>query len=149
MNCKQYYNLKNVSYIDRESFNNTILLLTMVKSDYYYIVGFSRLENRITIAFDFKSDYDCVLTEHIDINFSDDNYIVLSSKLESANLIDRKIDISPYENNHFRINNGTSSYLKKIQKDSVFPIGIQKMNEYILSAKNEIVLYINDCLNNL
>ena len=27
----------------RESFNNTILLLTMIKSEYYYIIGFGQM----------------------------------------------------------------------------------------------------------
>lgn len=40
----------------RESFNNTILLLTMVKSEYYYIIGFSRAEGKIEIGIDFESE---------------------------------------------------------------------------------------------
>lgn len=149
MDYKQYYSIKNASYTDRESFNNTILLLTMVKSDYYYIVGFSREENKITIAFDFRNDYNCILTEYVDIDFSAGGYIVLSSKLESINSHDKKADISFAPNHHFKVDEGIVSYVSKIEKDAVFPIGIQKMNEYILSVKYEISSFVNQYLNHL
>lgn len=63
MHNDYYYNTKTTSFPDRETFNNTILLLTMIKSKYYYIVGFSRPNNVIEIAFDFESDLHGLITE--------------------------------------------------------------------------------------
>lgn len=51
---EEFYKV-DISSSKRESFNNTILLLTMVKSEYYYIIGFSRVKGQIEIGFDYKS----------------------------------------------------------------------------------------------
>ena len=50
MNNEVYYNTKTIPLAERETFNNTIILLTLVKSQYYYIVGVSRPSNIIEIA---------------------------------------------------------------------------------------------------
>ena len=52
MNGEFYIVNKPVSV--RETFNNTILLLTMVKSEYYYIISFSRSKGQIEIGFDYE-----------------------------------------------------------------------------------------------
>lgn len=78
---KEFYMVdKSISI--RESFNNTILLLTMVKSEYYYIIGFSRTEGKIEIGFDFESDLHGKITEIAILDFySADNSIELSCNL--------------------------------------------------------------------
>ena len=49
MDSKILHNIKDTPFSERETFNNAILLLSMVKSEYYYIVGFSRPNNIIRI----------------------------------------------------------------------------------------------------
>ena len=66
---ENFYDLCNVPFVSRESFNNTILLLTLVKSNSYYITGFNRLKNIIEIAFDIESELHSSVTESVTIDF--------------------------------------------------------------------------------
>ena len=68
MNNKEFYKTDKPLTV-RESFNNTILLLSMVKSEYYYIIGFSRSEGIIEIGFDFESKLHGKNTEIIILDF--------------------------------------------------------------------------------
>ena len=75
----------------RESFNNTILLLTMVKSEYYYIIGFSRAEGKIEIGIDFESELHGKITENIILDFYGfEDFIELSCNLTSIDKENKK-----------------------------------------------------------
>lgn len=127
----------DISVSKRESFNNTIILLTMVKSEYYYIIGFSRPEGQIEIGFDYESDIHNVITESIIVDFYTDNKnIVISSEIKNINPNDF-YDVVPFEDN-FCFENQTLKYKLLSQRDELIPISMEKMNAIILRAKSEI-----------
>ena len=140
----KFYNIKDVSFCDRESFNNAILLLTMIKSEYYYILGFSRVKGIINIAFDFESEYHKTITESIslDFNSSDEDIIIIC---EIQNFSDESISINSNEyNGTFSVVNNKVYYLNTISKDDVFPLGIKELNKHILSSKNDIIGFLEE-----
>ena len=135
MQSDEFYNTKTIGFADRESFNNTIILLTMVKSEYYYIVGFSREKGYITIAFDFESDIHSVITEYLTIDFnSDEDKIILKSELKN---VSPDYEISEHTENIDQ-ENDKIIFEKQISKDDVFPIGTRQMHKEILSARYDI-----------
>lgn len=140
----KFYNIKDVSFCDRESFNNAILLLTMIKSEYYYILGFSRVKGIINIAFDFESEYHKTITESIslDFNSSDEDIII---RCEIQNFSGESISINSNEyNGTFSVVNNKVYYLNTISKDDVFPLGIKELNKHILSSKNDIIGFLEE-----
>lgn len=139
-----YYNTKTISFPDRETFNNTILLLTMVRSQYYYIVGFSRPNNVIEIAFDYESDLHSVITESITLHFgeSEDN-VILRCKIKN---LKEEMCVE-----HGIISKGKGivkccetgfNYEYYISKDKLIPVSVENMNLFILEAKEEIIDFI-------
>lgn len=147
MKCETYYNTKNVPLADRETYNNTILLLSMVKSEYYYIIGFSRPANVIEIGFDFESDIHGKITESMLIDFSPEEYVVLRSELcniQSNERYDTIINFNS-EVNKIKQHDGKYHYELRIKKDKLIPASIEKMNEYILMAKSDIIEFLEKC----
>lgn len=133
---EKFYNV-DISVSKRESFNNTILLLTMIKSEYYYIIGFSRLKGQIEIGFDYKSDIHKEITESIIVDFySDDENVVLTSEIKNINPDDFNNSYSLVENFYFE--NDALKYKLISQKDRLLPVSIEIMNEIIMKAKSEI-----------
>lgn len=127
----------DVSVSKRESFNNTIILLTMVKSEYYYIIGFSRPKGCIEIGFDYKSDIHNLITESIFVDFySDNENIVVTSEIKNINS-DDFTDVVCFDDN-FYFEDRTLKYKKHFEIDELIPTGIEKMNAIILRAKAEI-----------
>ena len=127
----------DVSVSKRESFNNTIILLTMVKSEYYYIIGFSRPKGCIEIGFDYKSDIHSLITESIIVDFySDNENIVITGEVKNINPDDFSDEVSFDDNFYFE--NQTLKYKILLQSDRLIPAGIEKMNAIILRAKAEI-----------
>jgi len=147
MKCETYYNTKNVPLADRETYNNTILLLSMVKSEYYYIIGFSRPANVIEIGFDFESDIHNRITESMTIDFSPEEYVILRSELRNIQIDERYDTIIKSDDSVDKIKrHGEKYYYElKIKKDKLIPASIEKMNEYILFAKSEIVEFLEKC----
>lgn len=137
MNKKEFY-ITDASVSDKESFNNTILLLTMVKSEYYYIIGFSRLKGIIEIGFDFESELHGKITESVTVNFNyGDDYITIESTLKNISNTEFA-DIQKLNNSKFHSDESGAFYRLAISKDKVIPTGINKMNAYILNVKTEI-----------
>lgn len=130
--------MKDIPFNDRESFNNAILLLSMVKSEYYYIVGFSRPKNQIEIGFDFDDKTYGRLSETVTMDFSGNlNSIVLSTKL--CNTFFEGKSIIPFNHkDNFEIDNGFIYFKKLYEKDAVIPISMDKLNTIILSIKADI-----------
>lgn len=139
---KEFYMVdKSISI--RESFNNTILLLTMVKSEYYYIIGFSRTEGKIEIGFDFESDLHGKITEIAILDFySADNSIELSCNLTNIDGENVKEIMNGKINKLFLFENNSVIYKAKIPSDKLIPTSIQVMNKYILLAKSDIFAFL-------
>lgn len=148
MNNEEFYEI-DIPLSVRESFNNTILLLTMIKSEYYYIIGFSRTKGKIEIGFDYKSDIHNSITESIIVDFySDDENVVLTSEIKNINPDDFKNSYSLVKNFYFE--NDVLKYKLISQRDRLFPVSIEKVNEIIMKAKSEIFdfleKYYRDCI---
>ena len=145
-NEEVFYDIKSVPLSDRESFNNTILLLTMVKSKYYYIIGFSRPEETITIGFDFESKTEGVFTKELVVDFgkSDKEIILYCTILDTSEVESDKHLPVVYDNNaHFCLDNGKLCYKRKMEKDKIFPSSVKVMNNVLLTARNEILTFLS------
>ena len=145
MKGKFYHNICSVSFAQRESFNNTIILLTFVKNKYYYITGFSRLRHCIEIGFDFESDLHGSLSEFLTVDFSsDEEHIVIDSQLQNI-CFDDPDDICTGEyRGVFSCADGRVGYRYKIKKDDILPISSENMNRHILAAKGEIIKFLEE-----
>lgn len=142
MDNKEFYKTDKPLAV-RESFNNTILLLTMVKSEYYYIIGFSRTEGKIEIGFDFESDLHGKITEIAILDFySVDNSIELSCNLKNIDGKNVKEIMNGKINKLFLFKNNSVIYKVKIPSDKLIPTSIQVMNKYILRVKSDIFAFL-------
>ena len=128
----------------RESFNNAILLLTMVRSEYYYIIGFSRLKGQIEIGFDYRSDIHSTITESVIADFySDDDRIILSGEIKNIDP-GRFACRTPLPDN-FYWEKDVLRYSTSAPRDGLIPVSIEKMNAIILRAKNEVFAFLENC----
>lgn len=139
MNDEIYYDLKKFPLTQRETFDNTILLLTAVKSVYYYVVFFSAPLNLIEIAFDFESELHGKLTEYVSLDIgAHAQYILFESTLKN-------ITADVYvEADGFTVESGNIIYRHKMKKDGVLPVSRETMNENIMKIKNDIIGYIEN-----
>lgn len=145
----KFYNINDVPFCDRESFNNAILLLTMIKSEYYYIVGFSRAKGIISVGFDFKTKYYGVLSEIMSIDFnSSDEEVILRAEIQNFGGKKILLNADNYIGTFFAINK-KAVYLYKIKKDKLFPLSVKEINKNIFNCKNDIVKFLNDTHENL
>jgi len=141
-----FYDIRNVPFTSRESFNNTILLLTLVKSDYYYITGFDRLKNIIEIAFDFESELHSKITESVTINFDfSPEAVLFTCELKNA-FADKQsaLLLKKQKKEEWSMKKGKLVYELKIQKDSIFPLGVKDMNEIILGIRKDIYNFLEN-----
>lgn len=146
MNNEVYYNTKTIPLAERETFNNTIILLTLVKSQYYYIVGFSRPSNIIEIAFDYESDLHSVISESITVDFgSDDEWVLMRAVLKNISAKDLVLTSDITIEGVFACDGDNVVYDFKVKKDKLIPMSIEKMNGYILKAKSEIIAFLESC----
>lgn len=138
MDDKILYNLKTIPFNERESFNNAILLLSMVKSEYYYIVGFSRPDNIIEIGFDFDDKYYGRINETVTMDFSSNtNGIEITA--QSGNSFFAGQDTIPFEHNDcFVFENGHINYKRVFEKDDILPASMEELNSIILSVKKDL-----------
>lgn len=143
MNDK-FYNVNSIPFSDRESFNNAILLLTMIKSEYYYIISFSRAKGIINIGFDFKNQYFGLLSETISIDFnSSDEEVIIKSEINNFNGEKLLLNTEKYIG-EFSVINNKATYMYKIKKDKVFPLSKKEINQNILNCKNDMLEFINE-----
>ena len=145
MNNNEFYNVKDVSFADRESFNNAILLLTMIKSEYYYIVGFSRPDNTIKLAFDYETAYFTNIAEVIEIHFTQSKeYIEFVSVIQNVELgyIDDEIRARCSYGNLSLLNNKVV-YTMTAKKDAIFPESIRDLNKLIQIVIADIKSLLN------
>ncbi len=147
MNDDIYYNTRTIPLAERETFSNAIILLTMVKSKYYYIVGFSRPDCKIEIAFDFESELHSAITESLIIDFASDKDFVLfhAALCNIDNFTDKELTgKNSFSQGEFSVVDSRVEYELKIKKDRIVPTGIEQLNEYILCAKNDIITFIEN-----
>lgn len=140
MNDDVFYDVLDVPLSDRESFNNTISLLTMVKSEYYYIIGFSRTAGVIRVGFDFDTITEGKITRELTIDFKSSSMkIILSCNVLSLDSCygNLKSDFGQKSANFF-IENGNIRYVDKISKDTIMPVSVRTMNSILLKAKRQI-----------
>lgn len=143
MDSKILHNIKDTPFSERETFNNAILLLSMVKSEYYYIVGFSRPDNKIEVGFDFEDKLYGKISESIEVDFSSDpKGIRISAKLTNV-FLERKTEL-PVEYNNFSLICGCVFYENTFEKDDVIPASMEKLNFIILKTKREIGDFISN-----
>lgn len=139
-----YHNIRSIPLAERETFNNTILLLTMVKSRYYYILGFSRAENCIELAFDYDSQLHSVISQSMTVDFgSHDRWVLLRAEINHLSAGEFYGDT--VSEGTFRCDGDRVVYEFKIPKDRVLPVSVDQMNRYILKAKSEIIAFVEGC----
>lgn len=142
MNSKILHNIKDIPFNERETFNNAILLLSMVKSEYYYIVGFSRPDNKIEIGFDFEDKAYGQISETVIMDFgSNSTRIMMTSQLTNI-VFEGKSTIPFVQKDCFKINDSYIFYEKSFEKDDVVPVSMDKLNLMILSVKKEFEEFI-------
>ena len=144
MSQEEFHSVSEVSYVDRESFNNAILLLTMVKSDYYYIVGFSRPNQCITIAFDFETRCFPKITEYLSLKFSNAReYIFIESSISNVVLADKdSLFFDAIDSEKFAIADNKVTYKNFCKKDTVFPMSINQINVFIKESIEDIKCFL-------
>lgn len=142
MNRKILYDLNNVSFSERESFNNAILLLSMVKSEQYYIVGFSRPKGIIEIGFDCKSNLYGEITEKLVLDFSySDAFVSVRSDLK--NIVFSNCEDIPFEHDErFNIRNGVIVYKRVFERDELIPLSIDRIDTIVSMSKNDIMKFL-------
>lgn len=141
-----FYDIYNTPLRTRESFNNTILLLTLVKSEFYYIVGFDRMKHVIEIAFDLESDIHFKITESVKINFDySDSEICFECFITNALVDGFSADIIGRNcKRGIRIEKDRLIFERIIKKDPVLPVSCKKANEIILKIKDDISSFLEE-----
>lgn len=128
----------------RESFNNTVLLMTMVKSEYYYIVSFSRPKNSIVFGFDYATDLHGKVTELVNIDFGKQGKIFFTCKLGNVGKMKKLLKETADRHSGFECEEEFVFYKKSVEVDDLIPVGIKAMDEYITSVKNELCGFLED-----
>ncbi len=143
MNNQILHNVKHIPFNERETFNNAILLLSMVKSEYYYIVGFSRPDNKIVIGFNFENEIYGNISETVTINFSGNaKSILVSTQLK--NIVFKNNTVIPLiYKDKFSITDKYVSYNRIFEKDDIIPVSMEKLNSIILLIKKDIREFID------
>lgn len=144
MESSAFYDTKKIPVPERESFNNTILLLTLIKSQYYYIIGFSRPEHIIKIGFDYESEAYGTLSETLEIDFCNSSeYVTMRAVLNNVNA-ERWQVLKDFFVGKGRVCKTEDKiiYEYNLSKDKVLPIGINDMNTYIMEAKKDIGVFL-------
>ncbi len=142
MDSKILHNIKDTPFNERETFNNAILLLSMVKSEYYYIVGFSRPDNKIEIGFDFEDKAYGQISETVIMDFSSNSTRILMTSQLTNIVFKEKNRIPFHQKDNFKINNGNIVYERLFKKDDVIPVSMDKLNLIILSVKKDLEEFI-------
>lgn len=146
MDSKILHNIKDTPFNERETFNNAILLLSMVKSEYYYIVGFSRPDNLIEIGFDFEDNAYGQISETVVMDFSSNSTRILMTSQLTNIVFKEKNTIPFHQKGNFKINNGNIVYERLFKKDDVIPVSMDKLNLIIMSVKKELEEFIKQSL---
>lgn len=145
MDRKVLHNLKETPFAERETFNNAILLLSMVKSKFYYIVGFSRPDNVIEIGFDFEDEIYGTFSETVTLDFSSNSDGIKASAQLNNIVFENDVDIPELNVDNFSIEDGYAFYERFFEKDDVIPVSMDKLNAIILAIKSDVKKYEKKC----
>lgn len=138
MNSKVLHDMRGRPYQERETFNNAILLLSMVKSEYYYIIGFSRPDNMIEIGFDFEDKLHDPCTEVLTMEFSSvTDKIKVHGQLSNV-VFDGETAVPFDWNPAFSVKDGYVYYDACFDMDEIVPVSMEKLNVMILSVKKDL-----------
>lgn len=143
MKNSSFYDLTTVSFSDRETFNNAILLLSMVKSEAYYIIGFSRLDKKIEIGFDFQSPFNSSITQIFTMDLSKPCCLCFKAELNNLDIKKCEQLISEVDSN-FYISGSDLIYESNIERDEIIPISIENVDNAIKKVKQEIIDFIEE-----
>ena len=142
MNYTTFYDVSSVSVVQREAFNNTIILLSMVKSESYYIIGFSRPLQRIEIGFDLARDGGQNIVQSLTIDFSDWTAgLTISGTIAS-------LPAEQYNENFsgntpaFSCDGKDIFYQRTYPTDELLPHTAAKMDRVLQASKNEILHFL-------
>lgn len=141
MKKSSFYDLTSVPFSDRETFNNAILLLSMVKSEAYYLTGFSRLNQKIEIGFDFVSSYNTKITQTITMELSKPGYMCFSSVLKGIGTKKCK-SLTEKFGSKFNCEGDDVIYKSTAERDTIIPISIENVDKAIKVVKKEIIDFI-------
>ena len=134
-----YYNTKNTSFADKGAFNNAILLLSLVKAEYYYITGFSRPNNQIEIGFDLDAAVYGKASQCYTVDFTSDvNHIRVFARLQNI-VFENETQIPIPHSQYFILRDGAVDYERCFPKDTVIPMDMKKLNTVFLSVKKELL----------
>lgn len=145
---KLFHDLSATPFVEREAFNSAILLLTMVRSEHYYITGFSRTDNYIQLAFDYESQLHSRITEQLRLELSrSPEYALLGCQI--ANLtpeaFDEEIAAQCIKRGSVTLSQQGVYYEIRLEKDEVLPLGAAQINALILTARDEICRMLEGC----
>lgn len=146
MDSKILHDLKSTPFNERETFNNAILLLTMVKSEYYYIVGFSRPDNKVEIGFDFEDKLYGRISEIITMDFGSRSGEIQVSATLSNIVFEGKTAVPFTHKDNFKINGGYLYYERLFEKDKVIPVSMDRLSSIILTSKKDIEEFLNQSM---
>lgn len=113
----------------------------MVKSKFYYIVGFSRPDNVIEIGFDFEDEIYGTFSETVTLDFSSNSDGIKASAQLNNIVFENDVDIPELNVDNFSINDGCVFYERFFEKDDVIPVSMDKLNAIILKIKDNIVKF--------
>ena len=139
-----FYDLSKQSVAQRESFNNTILLLSMVKSDNYYIIGFSRPKQQIEIGFDLDRYWHEPITQTLLLDFSKPENGISVEGIVAALPIEYCSGENISASSAFRAHNGEIIYSRHYPMDALLPHTVSKLDRVLQASKAEILNFLTE-----
>ena len=137
------YDMSSMSVTQREAFNNTIMLLSMVKSENYYIIGFSRPKQQIEIGYDLPSNNGLTVTQSLVVDFSDwDCGLTVSGTVAGLPAADFQ-ENGPANTSAISCDGKNVFYQRTYPTDSLLPHSVSKMDRVLQASKNEILHFLS------
>lgn len=139
-----FYDLSDQSFAQRESFNNTILLLSMVKSENYYIIGFSRPKQQIEIGFDLDRYWHEPITQTLLLDFSKPENGISVEGIVAALPIKNCSGENLSASSTFQAHNGAIIYSRHYPVDALLPHTVSKLDRVLQESKAEILNFLSE-----
>ena len=145
MNKPEFHDTSSQSVAQRESFSNTIVLLSMVKSEHYYIIGFSRPQQTIEVAFDCQDVTTEVISQSLILDYSDwKSGLKVTAELKA--LPEKFCNLQALSSSKsFILQDGIVRYNRTYPNDAVLPYTVSRLNRILLATKDEILDFLNIC----
>lgn len=144
MNDSVFYDLSSTSVAQRETFSNTVVLLSLIKNDQYYITCFSRPKQQIEVAFDLDNLFGDRSAQPMLLDFSDwKNGVTVSAKLVTLPPSACKTECLAGDP-AFSCTADAVHYLRTYPTDELLPHSVAKMDRVLRASKNEILHFLNE-----